>query len=91
MRSLTLPKASQSVFFNFVCNLNIGSLLNLSYFCFPKVYVEPLSKSDLLFITEALYPQIDPGILDKMVTFNTKVLLYPNILVLKLLPFSIDN
>ena len=41
-----------------------------------QVYVEPLSKPDLLFITEALYPQIDHNILEKMVTFNQKVPLY---------------
>ena len=39
-----------------------------------KVYVKPLTKLDLLFITGALYPQIDACILDKMVTFNMKVL-----------------
>ncbi|XP_068698835.1 midasin-like [Montipora foliosa] len=40
---------------------------------FTQVYVEPLFKSDLLFITGVLYPQIDAGILDKMVTFNMKI------------------
>ena len=37
--------------------------------------MEPLSKSDLLFITRALYPEIDPAILDQMVTFNMKVII----------------
>ncbi|XP_015771488.1 PREDICTED: midasin-like [Acropora digitifera] len=40
---------------------------------FTQVYVEPLSKSDLLFITGALYPRIDASVVDKMVTFNMKV------------------
>ena len=40
---------------------------------FHQVYVEPLSKADLLFITQALYPQIDQHILEKMVTFNQQV------------------
>ncbi|PFX16223.1 Midasin [Stylophora pistillata] len=40
---------------------------------FTQVYVEPLSKADLLFITEALYPQIDHNILEKMVTFNQQI------------------
>ena len=40
---------------------------------YSQVYVEPLSKSDLLFITGALYPRIDASVVDKMVTFNMKV------------------
>ena len=40
---------------------------------FYQVYVEALSKADLLFITQALYPQINQDILEKMVTFNQQV------------------
>ena len=48
-------------------------ILNDLIMVFHQVYVEPLSKADLLFITQALYPQIDQHILEKMVTFNQKV------------------
>ena len=48
-------------------------ILNDLIMVFYQVYVEALSKADLLFITQALYPQINQDILEKMVTFNQQV------------------
>lgn len=48
-------------------------ILNDLIMVFYQVYVEALSKADLLFITQALYPQINQEILEKMVTFNQQV------------------
>ena len=35
--------------------------------------MEPLSKGDLLFITAALYPELESSLLERMVAFNMKV------------------
>ncbi|KAI0224026.1 Midasin [Lamellibrachia satsuma] len=40
---------------------------------FTQVYVEQLSRADLLYITGALYPQLPGVMLAKMVDFNSKV------------------
>ncbi|XP_041350636.1 midasin-like [Gigantopelta aegis] len=37
---------------------------------FTQVYVEPLSRADLLFIAETMYPRIPSDLLAKMVDFN---------------------
>ena len=38
-----------------------------------QVYVEPLGRGDLLFITEAMYPQIPHDVIQTMVDFNQQV------------------
>ena len=48
-------------------------------FYVTKVFVDVLSDEDLMFVTSALYPDIEPQILCNMISFNSKVFL--NILV----------
>lgn len=40
---------------------------------FTQVYVEPLGKADLLYITQSMYPQIPRHVVHTMVSFNEKV------------------
>lgn len=40
---------------------------------FTQVYVDPLSEEDLQFIARAVYPQIDPAVIVKMVDFNEQL------------------
>ena len=42
-------------------------------FLYVQVYVEPLSKNDLMFIASTMYPNIPLKVLSYMVTFNMKV------------------
>ena len=37
------------------------------------MYVDPLSKQDLQFITQSVYPEIDPEIISKLVEFNERL------------------
>ena len=39
-----------------------------------QVYVEPLKKTDLMFIATTMYPDIPLDILTSMVTFNMQVI-----------------
>ena len=38
-----------------------------------QVYIEPLTDTDLLFITSTMYPQIPTDLLSNMIKFNNKV------------------
>ena len=40
---------------------------------FTQVYVEPLSRDDLLFIAQSVYSQIDADVITKMVAFNERL------------------
>ncbi|XP_046844513.1 midasin-like isoform X2 [Xenia sp. Carnegie-2017] len=40
---------------------------------FTRVYIEALTRTDLMFITESLYPNIEQNTLEKMINFNDKV------------------
>ena len=40
---------------------------------FTKVYIDQLLPSDLLFICQQTFPQIDPILLDRMISFNSKL------------------
>ena len=42
------------------------------------MYIEALSKTDLIVIAEAMYPDIDKDIVDKIITFNSQVMLTLN-------------
>ncbi|XJO73933.1 hypothetical protein BDV3_004832 [Batrachochytrium dendrobatidis] len=40
---------------------------------FSQVYVAPLNMGDLRFISSALYPNLDPAVSEKMITFNERI------------------
>eukprot|EP00795_Rhopilema_esculentum_P017643 gene17642-9287_t len=40
---------------------------------FTKVYIEPLKEEDLLFIINAAHPNLDTGIITKMIQFNAEM------------------
>ena len=40
-----------------------------------QVYLEPMSNSDLVFITCSIYPDMNKETVQRMVTFNNKVLI----------------
>ncbi len=40
---------------------------------FSKVYIDQMNENDLLFITKAIYRQINDGLIEKMIKFNTEI------------------